>query len=75
MILVVVFVALIAAGILVALVGIHIESRAYNNGVCPVCGHELMHFATDSKGSRGYFCKDCDYVAWVSYSIVDKVYD
>ena len=75
MVLVVVFVALIAAGILVALVGIHMESRAYNNGVCPVCGHELRHFTTDSKGPRGYFCKDCGYVVWVSYSIVDKVYD
>ena len=73
--LVVVFSALIIAGILGELAVVYIEYRAYNKGVCPVCGQELMHFATDSKGSRGYFCKDCDYVVWVSYSVVDKVYD
>ena len=58
--------------IILACVAIFVESRDYNNGLCPRCGAELRHFDTDSQGGRGYCCDACGYSTWVSCGIVDK---
>lgn len=57
-----------------AFVGISIERKRYNNGICPKCGEKLILFCHDSLGERGYGCSnwECDYTAWVSYRSVDK---
>lgn len=74
MALIMTFIGLVIVMIVGILAGIYLESSGYNDGVCPVCGKELRHFDTDSQGSRGYSCDNCNYTAWVSYSVVDKDY-
>ena len=54
------------------MLGIYLESRAYNKGICPECGDNLRNFDTDSQGGRGYCCDKCGYNTWVSYYCVDK---
>lgn len=46
---------------------IHREKKAWNNGICPNCGHELRLFGRDSQGGDGWTCDKCDYTTWVSY--------
>jgi hypothetical protein len=53
-------------------IGILLESKAYNNGICPICGDELLLFDYDSGGCRGYVCGHCSNYVWVSYKCVDK---
>ena len=49
------------------------EKERYNNGICPICGHKLHYFQSDSSGARQYICTIChNYTAWVSYDCVDK---
>lgn len=55
-----------------AIVGILLEKKDYNSGICPHCGKKLILFDTDSQGGRGYICEECNYVAWVSYPFVDS---
>lgn len=55
-------------------IGICIEKREFNNGVCKECGEPLRWFDVDSQGSRGYKCRKCDYITWVGYNIVDRKY-
>lgn len=55
-------------------IGIYTEKKDFNDGICPRCGDELKHFATDSQGGRGYCCDTCDYCTWVSWDTVDKEY-
>lgn len=40
------------------------ERKDWNNGICPICGHELRHFGCDSQDGDGW---TCDYTTWVSY--------
>lgn len=49
------------------LIGIYVEKRDYNNGICPKCGTKLTHFDNDSQGGRGYTCRKCGYTTWVSW--------
>ena len=57
--------------VLLTILGVMSEKRAYNNGVCKRCGNRLEHFDNDSQGGRGYMCK-CGYCVWVSYPLVDR---
>ena len=63
-------------GILIALliipVGLFLEKRDFNNGVCPDCGATLRFFDMDSQGGRGYCCDNCLYHTWASSDTVDK---
>ena len=53
-------------------IGLPLEKRKFNNGVCPECGAKLSHFANDSQGGRGYICDVCGYCTWVSHKSVDE---
>lgn len=64
-----VIVILAIAGVLV---GIYIEYKDFNNGVCPKCGNPLMPFDTNSQGGRGYCCRKCVYFTWISYDWIDR---
>ena len=55
-----------------AVIGILLEKKDYNRGICPHCGKKLTLFDTDSQGGRYYICEKCNYVACVSYPFVDK---
>ena len=55
-------------------IGIQLEKKGFNNGVCPRCGTFLRHFDNDSQGGRGYICDKCLYVTWVGFKSVDKNY-
>ena len=52
-------------------IGITLEKKGFNNGICPHCNKKLRNFDTDSLGGRGYCC-ECGYHTWVSYKCVDK---
>lgn len=56
----------------IPVVGIIMERKDFNNGICPECSKQLKFFDTDSQGGRGYCCHHCGYYTWVSYGIVDK---
>lgn len=56
------------------LLGIYLEVKEYNHGICKVCGNKLKYFDTDSQGGRGYICYDCHYYTFVSWPCVDKNY-
>lgn len=43
------------------------EKKAWNNGICPICGNKLRQFDVDSHGDDGWICDNCDYTTWVSY--------
>lgn len=62
---------LVISGILI---GMYLEYKDFNNGICPKCGKPLIWFDTDSQGGRGYCCNKCRYFVWVSYSCIDKKY-
>lgn len=68
----IVCIALIILVITGILIGMYLEYKEFNNGICPKCGKRLKHFDTDSQGGRGYCCCDCHYFTWVSYDCVDK---
>lgn len=53
---------------------IHIEKKAFNNGVCTHCGNKLIPFDFDSQGGLGFECETCEYVIWLSYKCVYKNY-
>lgn len=53
---------------IIALIVRNQEKKAYNNGICPVCGEQFICFDHDSEGGRMYRCKNwhfCD----VTYNI------
>lgn len=54
------------------LLGIYLEYKDYNHGICKVCGNKLKYFDTDSQGGRGYKCTSCDYFTFVSWECVDN---
>jgi tRNA(Ile2) C34 agmatinyltransferase TiaS len=56
------------------LIGYLTERKYYNKGICPKCGENLELVARDSQGGRGYKCPKCEYITWVSYSLVDELY-
>ena len=62
----------VVLGIGLAVTGVLLEKRDFNNGFCPHCKQRLKFFDTDSQGGRGYCCRDCNYVTWVSWLSVDK---
>ena len=43
-----------------AIVGIILEVRAYNKGICPHCKRPLEHL--DEQGPKGYGCTRNDYI-------------
>ena len=67
-------IAIIGIGFLMVSLGIWLEKRDFNNGICPHCGNKLYFFDMDSQGGRGYKCEKCYYHTWVSYKTVDKDY-
>ena len=70
--LLIVFGAMVLVGIISAVIGICIETKLYNKGVCRICNQKLEFFDYDSRASRGYKCPLCSYTVWVSYDCVDK---
>lgn len=65
-------IVLIFTCILFISIGLHIERKNFNNGICPKCGGQLELFDIDSHGERGYKCGSCEkYQTWVSYHTVD----
>ena len=56
------------------LIGYLTERKYYNKSICPKCGEKLELVARDSQNGRGYKCPTCEYVTWVSYSLVDDLY-
>lgn len=70
--LLVIFGCMVLAGIIGAVIGICIETRLYNKGICRTCHKKLEFFDYDSRASRGYKCPLCSYTVWVSYDCVDK---
>lgn len=62
---------LIALFIVGTTIGITLEKKGFNNGICPHCNNKMRNFDTDSQGGRGYCC-ECGYHTWVSYKCVDK---
>ena len=67
---IIISIAIIA--IILAVLGIYVEKKSFNNGYCKVCGQKLRVFDTDSQGGRGYTCPNMHYSVWVSYHCVDK---
>lgn len=68
---------IIAVGLLIfftgiPLLGIYLEKKDYNQGICKNCGAKLRLFDYDSHEGRGYCCDNCRYHTWVSYKCVDK---
>lgn len=58
----------------IPIIGICLEKKGFNNGICPLCGTKLRYFDSDSQGGRGYCCDNDDYHTWVSWNTVDKKY-
>lgn len=58
----------------IPIIGICLERKDFNNGICPLCGTNLRYFDSDSQGGRGYCCDNCSYRTWVSWNTVDKIY-
>ena len=48
-----------------------LEMKAYNNGICPVCGGKYICDSGDSQGGRRYRCDKCGNFIWITYN-VDK---
>ena len=67
----IILIILIIGFIVCASIGIMLEKKDFNNGICPHCNNKLRNFDTDSQGGRGYKC-NCGYYTWVSYNCVDK---
>lgn len=40
-----------------AVIGILLEKKDYNLGICPHCKKKLLLFDTDYQGCRGYICE------------------
>ena len=64
--------SLTVLGVVMTVWAILWEKRDYNKGYCKRCGYPLKLFDRDSQCGRGYICKKCDYVTWISYTCVDK---
>ena len=69
---VILFTVIIVTGIVLTILGKRRERKNFNNGTCLHCGAQLTCFDHDSQGGRGYYCRNCNYVTWVSYKSVDK---
>ena len=67
----IIFVILLLVFSICTIIGIMLEKRGFNNGICPRCNKRLRNFDIDSQGGRGYIC-DCGYHTWISYNCVDK---
>ena len=48
-----------------------LEKRDWNGGACR-CGAAWLSFDVDSQGGRGYRCRGCRRVIWITYPFVDK---
>lgn len=62
----------ISVCIALPVIGILIENKGFNGGVCPRCGKKLRLFDCTPLGARGYTCDRCQYKSWVSYFTVDR---
>ena len=65
---------IIAVGISLTLLGVLMEKKNFNKGICTECGSKLRLFAYDSHGGRGYCCTHCVHHVWGSYNCVDRKY-
>lgn len=65
-------VAIVVLAISGIIIGMYLEYKDFNNGICPKCGKQLKYFDIDSQGGVGYCCKDCHYYIWVSYNWIEK---
>ena len=54
------------------------EKKAWNGGICPICGEKLVCFDMDSGGNRLYNCSNVHnckgYFIAVGYNRIDKDY-
>ena len=48
---------------------VHREKKAWNNGICPICGNKLdICFGCDyAQNGDGWVCDNCGYTTCVSY--------
>ena len=66
---------IIALLLCVPVVGYVLERKAWNNGKCRKCGHDLIQFDMDSQGGRLYKCinpSGAHYGPDISYPWVDS---
>ena len=68
----IIFGAMLAAVGIGAGIGIALETRNWNKGICRNCGNKLYFFDYDHTGGRGYECKHCHHKVWISYNCVDR---
>lgn len=73
--LLIIFAAMLLAWVIGIIIGIVIETKLYNKGVCRICHKPLEFFDFDSQGGRGYKCPLCGDKIWVSYDRVDRYWD
>lgn len=50
-----------------------IDVFSYNGGVCRVCNSDLYLMDINSQGGRGYRCKCCNRVRWISYPWAEDI--
>jgi len=68
----VVFFAIIVFSIIVFLAWFF-ERMQWNDGICGNCNNPWVYFDTDSQGGRGYKCKNCGNVVWISWPFIDTM--
>lgn len=68
----IIFGSMFAAAFLAGVIGIIIETRNWNKGICRNCGNKLYFFDYDYTGGRGYRCEHCYHKVWISYNCVDR---
>jgi len=49
------------------------QFKKWNNGICPHCKKcNWSSFVTDSGGSTGYICNNCNEHIWINYNFITK---
>lgn len=51
---------ILVLGVVISIITMYKEEKAYNNGICPKCGKKLKSEFTDSQGNVEYKC-ECGY--------------
>lgn len=66
-----ILITLIALWLLVTIVttaiGIHIEIKQFNKGICKRCGGKLKRYRVDRDGLEEWWCESCGNTVWVSW--------
>jgi DNA-directed RNA polymerase subunit RPC12/RpoP len=65
-----IFISLILLSIAIPIYFYREDLRSFNKGICPHCGHRLVHTHTDHNG-RIWECPHCKYRTVIYYESVD----